>query len=220
MWQQKRRRFPSFITGLVIVVGLVVGAGVLVGNLFDRPFQTTTNDHSPPPVLVDLRDLAEYHAAQAQFEVVIDHEDDVSFMPAALAGERVQFVGVGTVDAVLDFTNIGSGAVVVSDDGTSVTVTLPRPVLATPVLDHDQSHVMNRDRGLFNRIGGLFSDNPTSEDGLYDAAISKMAEAAEATDLGQRAEDNTKLMLYTLFRSLGYERVDIRFPAASTDPAG
>lgn len=220
MWKQKRSRFPSLIAGLVIIVGLVVGAGVLIGNLFDRPFTTTTVDHSPPPVLVDLRDLAEYHAAQAQFEVVIDQEDDVSFMPAALAGERVQFVGVGTVDAVLDFTTISSGAVVVSDDGTSVTVTLPRPVLTTPVLDHDQSHVMNRDRGLFNRIGGLFSDNPTSEDDLYDAAISKMAEAAAATDLSQRAEDNTKLMLYTLFRSLGYAQVDIRFPATSAVTTG
>jgi hypothetical protein len=215
MWQQNRRRFPSFVIGLVVVAGLVVAAAVVAGRFFDTPFTTKKVDHSPPPVLVDLRDLAEYHAAQAQFEVTLDVEHDVSFLPDALAGERVQFVGIGTVDAVVDFSNLSSGAVVVGDDGTSVVVTLPRPELAAPVLDHDQSHVMNRDRGLLNRVGGMFSDNPTSEDSLYDGAIDKMAVAAEATDLRQRAEDNTKLMLYTLFRSLGYQHVDVRFQVSS-----
>ena len=61
----------------------------------------------------------------------------------------------------------------------------------------------------------LFSDNPTSEAALYDSAMAKMATAAEATDLRQRAEDNTKLMLYTLFKSLGYQKVDVRFQVSS-----
>jgi hypothetical protein len=218
MWKQNRRRFPSFITGLVVVAGLVVGAAVLVGRLVDSPFTTTEVDHSPPPILVDLRDLAEYHAAQAQFEVTLDIEHDVSFLPDVLAGERVQFVGVGSVDAVVDFSHLSAGAVVVSNDGAAVVVTLPQPSLADPVLDHDLSHVMNRDRGLFNRVGGVFSDNPTSEDALYDDAMQKMAAAAEATDLRQRGADNTKLMLYTMFKSLGYQRVDVRFQVSSAAP--
>ena len=150
MWKQNRRRIPSLITGLVLIVALLAGAGLVASSLLGTPFTTSTVDHSPPTVIVDLRDLAEYHAAQGQFEVVIDH---------------------------------------------------------------DQSHVMNRDRGLFNRIGGVFSDNPTSEADLYEAASDKMAAAAETTDLLQRAEDNVTSMLNTLLRSLGFERVDIRFPA-------
>ena len=213
MWKQNRRRFPSAIIGLVLVVALLVGAAVVARSLFGIPFTTTTIDRSPPTVIVDLRDLAQYHAAQAQFEVVIDQEDDVRWMPTALAGERVQFVGVGTVDAVVDFSALPTVAVVVSEDGKGVVVTLPRAELLTPVLDLDQSHVMNRDRGLFNRIGGVFSDNPTSESELFKAAADKMAAAAETTDLLQRAEDNVKSMLYTLLRSLGFERIDIRFPA-------
>lgn len=211
MWKQNRRRFPSTITGLVLIVALLAGAALVARSLLGTPFTTTTVDHSPPPVIVDLSDLSEYHAAQAQIEVVIDQEDDVAWMPSALAGERVQFVGVGTVDAVVDFTTLPGSAVVVSEDGTSVVVTLPQPELMAPVLDHDVSHVMNRDRGLFNRIGGIFSDNPTSEAELYDAAASKMAEAAEATDLRQRARENTTAMLYTLLRSLGFEHVVVTF---------
>ncbi|MDO8362430.1 MAG: DUF4230 domain-containing protein [Actinomycetota bacterium] len=213
MWNKNRRRFPSIITGALVIVGLVIAASMVIGKLWGMPFTTKTVDHSPPPVLVNLRELADYHAAQAQFELTIDQEHDVQWMPSALAGERVQFVAVGSVDAVVDFSTLSGLAVVQSEDGTEVIITLPRPVLTEPVLDHDQSHVMNRDRGLLNRLGGIFSDNPTSESALYDAAIAKMAAAAEATDLLQQGEDNTKLMLYTLFKSLGYQKVDVRFVA-------
>ena len=213
MWKQDRRRFPTFIAGIAIIAALIAGAVVVVGQLLGTPFDTKTVDHSPPPVLVDLRELAEYHAAQGQFEVIVDQEDDVAWMPSALAGERVQFVAVGSVDGVVDFTTLPVGAVVVGEDDTSVVVTLPRPVLAEPVLDHQQSHVMNRDRGLFNRIGGMFSDNPTSEAELYSVAMDKMAVAAEATNLQQMAEVNTTKMLIGLFRSVGYLLVDVRFVA-------
>ena len=213
MWKQDRRRFSALITGIAFIAALIAVGAVVIGQLLGTPFSTETIDRSPPPVLVNLRDLSEYHAAQAQFEVTIDQEDDVAWMPSALAGERVQFVGVGSVDAVVDFTRLPAGAVVVGDDGTSVVVTLPSPVLAGPVLDHEQSHVMNRDRGLFNRVGGVFSDNPTSEDELYEAAMDKMATAAKATDLAARAKTNTTNMLTALFRSVGYKAVEVRFVA-------
>jgi len=215
MWKQNRRRFPTFLIPLTIVVGLVAVAATMIGHLFGTPFETKKVDHSPPPVLVDLRNLADYHAAQAQFEVTIDQEQDVQWLPSAIAGERVQFIAVGTVDAVVDFGHLGSGAVMLSADGTSVVVTLQPPSLGDPVLDHDQSHVMNRDRGLLNRVGGMFSDNPTSEADLYKAASAKMATAAAATDLRQRAEDNTKSMLYTLLKNLGIQHVDVRFQVSS-----
>jgi hypothetical protein len=116
----------------------------------------------------------------------------VKYVPSALAGERVQFVGIGTVDAVVDFSTLGTGAVQIGDDGKSVVVTLPSPSVQDPVLDHEQSHVMNRDRGLLNRIGGLFDDNPTSEASLYKAAMHKMSDSARADRpgaAGQGAHD-------------------------------
>jgi hypothetical protein len=209
--QANKRRFPSTLAAGLVVVGLLAVAAMVVVQLLGSPFTTKTVDRSLPPVLVDLRDLSEYHAAQAQFEVTIDQEHDVQWMPAALAGERVQFAALGTVDAVVDFTHLTDGAVAVSDDGKSVVVTVPHATLSEPVLDHEASHVMNRDRGLLNRLGGVFSDNPTSEQDLYDAAGAKMAAAADATDLRQRADDNAVAMLTTLLRSLGFENVQVRF---------
>ena len=209
--QNTRSRFPSLVLGAMVIIGLLVAAVTVGISLFGTPFTTEKVDHSPPPILLDLRDLADYHAAQAQFEVTIDEEDDVAWLPSFIAGERVQFVAIGTVDAVVDFTNLPSTALQQSEDRTSVTITLPAPTLQDAVIDTEQSHVMNRDRGLFNRIGGFFSDNPTSEQDLYNTAADKMQVAATHTDLIKRAEDNTKLMLYTLFKALGIQNVNVVF---------
>jgi hypothetical protein len=204
--------FKKFLGGAAVVAGVLV-ASVIGFQLLHSPFTTVTKDHSPPPVLTELRDLSDFHAAQAQFEVTLDLEKDVKYVPSAIAGERVQFLGVGTVDAVVDFGTIGAGAVKMSDDNKSVVVTLPGPYAMDPVLDHKQSHVMNRDRGLLNRLGGIFNDNPTSEASLYDAAMTKMADAAAQTDLIQRAQEHTTFVLTGMLKTMGFEKIDIVFQA-------
>jgi hypothetical protein len=206
--------FKKFLGGVALVAGLVV-AGVVGFQLLHSPFSTVTKDHSPPPVLTELRDLSDFHAAQAQFEVTLDLEKDVKYVPRAIAGERVQFLGIGTVDAVVDFSSIGTGAVKISEDSKSVVVTLPSAYAQIPVLDHKQSHVMNRDRGLINRVVGIFNDNPTSEASLYQAATQKMADSARQTDLIQRAQEHTTFVLTGMLKSMGFEKIDIVFQVNS-----
>jgi Protein of unknown function (DUF4230) len=217
---QKKSGRRGALGAAVLVIGLLAGAGLVFGSLWKLPFSTATKDHSPPPVLLDLRNLADYHAAQAQFEVVIDEESDVKWVPQAIAGERVQFVAVGTVDAVVDFSSLPADAVTVSADGSAASIRLPRPTIAEAVLDLEQSHVMNRDRGLVNRVGGMFTDNPTSERDLMRTAASKMGDAAAETDLVGTAQVSTERMLRTMLLGLGFERVDVRFgDAAAGDPS-
>ena len=74
------------------------------------------------------------------------------------------------------------------------------------------------DRGLLNRIGGLFSDNPTSEHALQAAAVEKVAAAAEASGLRSRAEQNTRAMLTAMLGALGFDEVEP--PRALIDGAG
>lgn len=207
--------FKKFL-GALALIALVVAAAVVGFRLIHSPFTTVTKDHSPPPVLAELRDLSDFHAAQATFEITLDLEKDVKWVPSAIAGERVQFVGIGTVDAIVDFSTLGSGAVQISDDAKSVTITLPGVYAAEPVLDHDQSHVMNRDRGLLNRIGGIFNDNPTSESTLYEAASRKMADAARHTDLVDRGQVHTSKVLTAMLTGMGFEQIDIHFDQSST----
>jgi hypothetical protein len=219
MFKQQRRRVRSGIAGALVVLGLVVAAAVVGLQLWGSPFTTTTVDHSLPPVVVQLRDLADFHAAQGQFEVTVDQEHDVKWVPSAIAGERVQYAAIGTVDAVVEFGALPDGAVQMSADGTTAVVTLPRAHLMAPVLDQEHSHVMNRDRGLLNRVSGVFSDNPTSEHDLEMAASQKLADAAAATDLRDRAESNTRSMLTSMLHGAGVEHVEVHFEGASQSVA-
>jgi hypothetical protein len=199
---------PALVAG-GIVAALAAVAFVTVGRLWPTPFETVTIDRSTPPVLLELRDLAEFHAAEGQFSVVIDTEDDVRWVPSALAGERVQYVAVGSVDAVVDFGAIDHTDVRVT--GSTVRIVLPPATLAEPRLDLSESHVLNRDRGLLNRIGGVFSDSPTSEAMLQELAVARLADAAAATELARRAEANTTAMLTSMLTAMGFEQVIVRF---------
>ena len=213
------RSVQATVVGLVAIVAIIAVTAMIGFRLLGNPFTTETQDRSAPPVLLELRNLADFHAAQAQFEVTLDIEDDVQWVPSFLAGERVQFIAVGTVDAVVDFRGLDSRSVVVDEDTSTVTVTLGAVSLERPVLDMEQSRVMNRDRGLINRIGGVFNDNPTSEARLIRDAEDKIATAAGRTELVGRAQENVTQSLTALVRALGYENVIVEFPPVARDAA-
>jgi hypothetical protein len=187
------------------------------GGLFDidLPFGTETQDHSPPVIVNQIRDLAEFRAAEADMEVIVDRERDVKWVPSFVAGERVQYVAVGTVDATVDFSSLNDGAVIIADDG-SATIIVPAPTIGGPVIDHDQGGVMNRDRGVLDRLGGVFVDNPTAEASLIAEAEEKMVAAAAQSDLLERAEENTTKVLTDLAMALGVEEVRVVFEQSPT----
>ena len=190
--------------------------GVVLGTrLWHQPFRTKIVDRTPPVTLQQLRDLAEYKAASADFEVLVDTEEDVKYLPAAIAGERTFFVGVGSVDAVIDFDRLTPDRLIVAPDRSSVEIVLPHARLTEAVVDPQRSHVAARKRGVVNRIAGVFNDSPTSEQPLYLAAQAKMQAAAVETELLGRAEQNTAAMLSSLVRSLGYPSVTVRFDGPS-----
>lgn len=210
-----RRRTPTrtFIAAAALMCAVVIAGNLLAGGLFNfaLPFSETQTDHSPPLVLNEIRDLAEFRAAEAEFEVIVDRENDVRWVPAFVAGERVQFVAVGTVDATVDFSGLDDSSVIWDDESGAVTVVLPAPTIGDPSIDLEHSGVMNRDRGLLDRVGGVFSDNPTADIDLIREAEDKMGDAVTATDLEARARTNTIDMLNDLLGSAGVTEVRVVF---------
>lgn len=183
-------------------------------DLVRNPFSSRSVDRTGPAVLRALEDLAEYHAATGSLQVVLDVERDVRFLPRALIGERTTFLATGDVDAVVDLRDLDDDAVEVSDDRRSVRIALPRATVGDVRVDPDRSYVLDRDRGVLDRLGGVFSDDPTSDRALYQAAEVKLRDAANEAALTQRAEQNTRRMLRALLRSLGFTDVTVVFEAA------
>ena len=169
-------------------------------------------DRSGPAVLTAMRDLSEYHAAAGQYQVVIDIEQDAKFLPDVLKGKRTIFLAIGSVDAFVDFRKLGDDAVTISEDRRSVTLRLPKAQLSQPNVDPQQSRVLNQDLGVIDRLGGLFSDQPNPQNQqMYVLAQQRLAEAATQVGLQAKAEENTRVTLEKLMRSLGFTEVKITF---------
>jgi hypothetical protein len=210
-----RPRHPILRAIVVVVVLLaVVYAGLQAVHKLPHwlnPFGETTKDRSAPVVLNSIQNLSRYEAATGNYQVVVDLEKDAKFLPSQLRGERTLFVGNGNVDAYVDFSHIGNGALTVDKAHNTVTVRIPHAQLEKTNLDPKHSYVFARQRGLFDRFGDFFSSNPNQQQQLYVLASQKIQDAANASGLTQRADANTKQMLTNMLTALGFKTVTVTF---------
>jgi hypothetical protein len=215
-----RRRIPLRLLAAGVGAAVLLPVGFeIAGWLPEDPFGRDVVDRSTTPLLLALEDLQEYHAATGTFQVVVDREVDTRYVPSAISGERVQLLATGTADAYVDFSALDAGAVTLSGDGTAATIELPAPRLDEVRIDPEESRVLDRDRGLVERIGDAIGDDPVDDSELYALAEDQLAAAATSSDLRERAETNTRDMLTGLARSLGVDEVEVRFDAPA-DSAG
>ncbi|MBW1603646.1 DUF4230 domain-containing protein [Streptomyces sp. JJ66] len=174
-------------------------------------FAEETHDRSGPTLLQSIQDMSRYQAATGNFQVVVDLEKDAKYLPDAIRGTRTLYVGAGTVDAHVDLGSLSGEHVSVNEDRTAATLTLPPAQLAAPSLDAERSYAVTKERGLLDRLGDLFSDNPGDERAVRALAVDHIAAAAKESDLTARAEDNTRTMLTGLLTSLGFQNITITF---------
>ena len=208
------RLLPTFgdlirLVLLVVILAVLVGA---MGMLADwrpslNPFREEPVDRTGPSVLQSLTDLSEFHPASAHYETVVDIEKDTEYLPDWVSGERVIYVGKGDVDAVVDFGELDERRVVLSEDGTSVTIRLPAPTVGKPVLDLENSYVADHDEGFTNRFSGSDLERETQLKSVEQMTIAATGEGM----LIDRAKENTIAMLRGLLGSLGYTNITITF---------
>ncbi|MFJ8630532.1 DUF4230 domain-containing protein [Streptomyces sp. NPDC093568] len=211
------KRMPGWakaVSALVLVL-VVFFAGIrlsVIPGLKDL-FGTETNDRSGPALLQSIQDMSRYEAASGNFQIVVDLEKDAKFLPDAIRGSRTLYVGAGSVDAYVDLGKVGEDDVTVNGDRTSATLRLPHAALGKPSLDPDRSYAVSKQRGLLDRLGDLFSDNPNSEQAVQKLAVRHIGDAAKESGLTARAETNTTSMLEGLLHSLGFKEVKVTYGA-------
>lgn len=188
------------VAGTTVLALAVFGAGNMFGF---NPFKLSQTDRSQPALLKSIKDISQYHAAVGNFEVVLDVEDNVGWIPAIIAGRRTLFVAAGTVNTYVDLSGLADQDLVLSADGKSVTVRLPEPQLDKPNIDHDRSYIFGQDRGIFDRVADAI-DSPQQAQ-FFKLAETKMTTAAEESELRKQAAENTKSMLTGMFGSLGIQ---------------
>ncbi|GII75092.1 hypothetical protein Sru01_00740 [Sphaerisporangium rufum] len=207
-------RGRRILAGTLVVLVLLVVAGRLAWSYLD-PFGESTVDRSQPVLLQSIQNMSRFQAASGNFQVIVDLEKDAAFLPDSVKGTRTLFVGAGSVAAYVDFSGLPKDAITVSADRTEVTVRLPKARLDKPNLDNKRSYVYAQQRGILDRVQDMLSNSPQNQQELYLLAEKKIAEAAESSDLRNRADQNTKLMLEGMLKSLGFTKVTVTY---ATEP--
>jgi cell division protein FtsL len=202
--------FTAFVFALMVAACLGLRA-VHVLPSFSNPFASKTTDRSQPVLLQSMRDLSRYVAADGTFQVIVDLQQDKSNIPDFLINDRTLFVGSGTVEEYVDFGSLGTNALQVDENNKSVKITLPAPQQSPAALDMSKSYVVAEQRGLLNRIGDAFKNDPNKQQAVYQSAQQRITDAAKSSGLDQRAEANTQKMLSSLFTRLGYTSVSVTF---------
>lgn len=196
---------PLWRVGRTVGVVVVIVAAVLflVSRLPSlNPFGTEEIDRSQPALLKSVKDLSQYHAAEGNFQVVVDLEKDVSWVPDVIAGSRTLFVAAGSVDAYVDFGALDDGAMKIDAEKRTVQIQLPDAKLDKADLDQKKTYLYSQERGVFDRVSALFETEDQRD--LYVLAEKKISAAAEDAGLVERAEKNTRAMLSGMLKSLGY----------------
>jgi hypothetical protein len=201
-------------TGVVFALIVALCLGLRAVNVlpsFDNPFADKTTDRSQPVLLQSMRDLSRYVAADGTFQVIVDLQENKENVPDFLLNKRTLFVGSGTVEAYVDFGSLADDAITVDNEDKSVQIKLPAPQLGQAALDMERSYVVAEERGLLNRIGDAFRNDPNQQQRVYQSAQQRITEAARSSGLDQRARENTQRMLESLFTRLGYTSVTITY---------
>jgi len=211
------RRLLVFVGTFALIIAVVFGLMTLkIIPSLSNPFAKQTTDRSGPVLLDSMKDLSQYVAAEGNFQVLVDLQENNKFIPDFLFNERTLFVGVGSVDAYVDFSKLTEGSIKISPDGKSVEITLPQPVLEKPSIDTQKSYTFAEEKGAVNRFGDLFGGDPNKQAQLYQLAEQKIAEAARDSELVSRAQRNTEAMLKSLLTQLGFERITITWTPTPT----
>jgi hypothetical protein len=202
--------FTAFVFALMVAACLGLRA-IHVLPSFSNPFASRTTDRSQPVLLQSMRDLSRYVAADGTFQVIVDLQEDKNNVPDFLVNERTLFVGSGTVEEYVEFGSLNGNALKVDNEKKSIQITLPPPQQSTAALDMNKSYVVAEERGLLNRIGDAFRNDPNKQQRVYQMAQQRITDAAKSSGLDQRAEANTQKMLESLFTRLGFTSVSVTF---------
>ena len=187
--------------GGVVVVVVLAFLGSLTNLIhFSNPFGETTTTRSGPVLLKSITELKRFEAASGEFQVVTEVQNS-SWLPSFLAGSDTFFLGDGTVNAFVDFSNLDANHVKVSSDRLSASITLPKPVLDPTALDVHKSYIIGQQQGVFDR---LFNSDPNQVQSLLVEATKQIDGAAQKSSLVSVAEKDTTQMLQSLLHSLGF----------------
>ncbi len=162
----------------------------------DMMHPTPTVIPDPVTYITQVRALARLETIQYSVEKVVTCEVNQGTFSFAF-GDKVLFVGHGTVIAGIDMSNINPGDMQLANG--VLTVKLPPPEIFIATLDNDKSYVYSRDTGV------LVKPDATLETTCRQSAQDEIQKAALGDGILNTALQNAETYLSRFFAALGYQ---------------
>jgi hypothetical protein len=193
----------------VIGAGLLacVAAAFLAGRAFRPGGSASRVDVSPTPVVVTaIRDMARLEATSYHVEKVVEASTAKSRLWGLLdTKDALLLVAVGDVVAGVDLAKVRDEDVRVDVAAGTVHIMLPVPEVLSSTLDQRATHVYSRTTDV------LAERNEQLEGEARREAEEEMGKAAVEEGILDRARASAERTLRALLRSLGYERIDVKW---------
>lgn len=192
---------------ILIVVAFVLFCWYFWSN-FIRPQDSSYVNLDRAAVITEMKELQRLETATFTIEKIVDagmNQDNK--LKEILFGDKLLLIAQGQVIAGFDFSQMEDDDIKV--EGTTLTITLPKPQILVTRLDNEQTRVYDRDTGIFSK-----GDKDLEAKAREQAELSIRDAACKANILTQ-ASDNARKQLGTLFGSLGFSEVTIAIPEAS-----
>jgi hypothetical protein len=164
-------------------------------------------DVSPTPVVVTaIRDMARLEATSYHVEKVVEASTAQPRLWGLLdTKDALLLVAVGDVVAGVDLAKVRDEDVRVDVAAGTVHIMLPVPEVLSSTLDQRATHVYSRTTDV------LAERNEQLEGEARREAEDEMGKAAIEGGILDRARASAERTLRALLRSLGYERVDLKW---------
>lgn len=159
-------------------------------------------------VVQQMRSLSRYETAAFTIEKVIDSKTEgQNAFKRFLFGDRILLVAHGNVIAGFDFAQIQASDIKIS--GKKIEIKLSEPVILVTTLDNEKTKVYDRQRGL------LAGGNENLESEARAKAEESIREGACEAGILDKASENARKQLTSLFSSLGFSEIIIVIPDGS-----
>lgn len=200
----RKVKIGAIVVGILIVVFSLLYTGLSIKNRFSPSFTITTSSKT---VIRELRALNRLETASFTIEKVVDAGTKGNVFQEFLYGDRILLIAHGEVIAGFDLSQLQDDDVKV--DGTSITLTLPKPEILVTKLDSSQTRVYDRRQGVLSK------GNKDLESQARLAAEQTIQEAACQGEILQEASNNARRQLSALLKALGFITITIIIPEAT-----
>ena len=195
----------SIVAGMLAgFVALTIFLHVAKVGVWDRlallvSDRTTRIDTTQPTVVMQVQRLARLESVSFTMDKMVSGDREGRVLPAILTGDRILLEVHGAAVAGVDFNQLTSSGVQVSDR--SIRIHLPPAQIFSVGLDDSKTHVYERRTGL------LVPVDPSLEGEVRAQAVENLRQSALAAGILNTAHQNACATVTKLLLGLGFTQV-------------